>query len=92
MVNSVYPVCIRNWLNHDNQYLMNALTEYIIGNVVASVCIFHKKFVKNKNKMKKNPKTAKSINTENLPGFWMKTLACTCICKICTQGKKAYAV
>lgn len=40
---------------------MNALTEYIIGNVVASVCIFHKKYVKNKNKMKKKTKTAKSI-------------------------------
>lgn len=40
---------------------MNALTENIIGNVVASVCIFHKKYIKNKNKMKKNPKTAKSI-------------------------------
>lgn len=40
---------------------MNALTEYI-GNVVASVCIFHKKYAKNKNKMKKKPtKTAKSI-------------------------------
>lgn len=70
---------------------MNALTEYIIGNVVASVCIFHKKYVKNKNKMKKTNQNC-LINTANLPGFWMKTLACTCICKICTQGKKAYAV
>lgn len=74
MVNSVHPVCIRNWLNHDNQYLMNALTEYIIGNVVASVCIFHKKYVKNKNKMKKTNQNC-LINTANLPGFWMKTLA-----------------
>lgn len=40
---------------------MNALTEYIIGNVVASVCIFHKKYVKNEKKMKKKTKTAKSI-------------------------------
>lgn len=35
------------------RYLMNALTEYIIGNVVASVCIFHKKYVKNKKQNEK---------------------------------------
>lgn len=53
MVNFVYLVCIRNWLNYDNQYLMNVFIEYIIGNVVVFVCIFYKKYVKNKNKMKK---------------------------------------
>lgn len=71
---------------------MNALTEYIIGNVVASVCIFHKKYVKNENKMKKKKPKLLNQYCKSIPGFWMKTLACTCICKICTQGKKAYAV
>lgn len=37
---------------------MNALTEYIIGNVVASVCIFHKKICK---KQKQNEKKAPKL-------------------------------
>lgn len=47
---------------------MNAPTKYIIGNVVASVCVYFIKLCKKK--YKKHPKTAqsycKSVNTRRL--------------------------
>lgn len=40
---------------------MNVFIEYIIGNVVVFVCIFYKKYVKNKKKWKKKNKIVKLI-------------------------------